>query len=138
MLNLTRPRYVMPMHGDYKRIRLHGMLAEIEPDDAALRDRRTLSADGLVIVVATVSVDDGEVAADPEISFRGVPMQPGDDSERLLDELADVVEDSLEEGLRGHVREPAMIRQDVHDAVATFVYKRLKRRPMVLPVVIEV
>jgi ribonuclease J len=109
-----------------------------EPDDAALRDRRTLSADGLVIVVATVSVDDGEVAADPEISFRGVPMQSSDDSERLLDELADIVEDKLEDALRGHVREPALIREDVHDAVATFVYKRLKRRPMVLPVVIEV
>ncbi len=109
-----------------------------EPDDAALRDRRTLSADGLVIVVATVSIEDSEVAADPEITFRGVPMQSGDDSERLLDELADVVEDKLEDALRGHVREPALIREDVHDAVATFVYKRLKRRPMVLPVVIEV
>ena len=118
MLNLTRPKYVMPMHGDFKRIRLHAMLAESvgvdpdrifrtrngvpleidakgarlgddigagmifvdglelgEPDDAALRDRRTLSADGLVIVVATVSIEDSEVAADPEISFRGVPMQ---------------------------------------------------------------
>jgi ribonuclease J len=181
MLNLTRPKYVMPMHGDFKRIRLHAMLAESvgvdperifrsrngvpleidakgarlgddigagmifvdglelgEPDDAALRDRRTLSADGLVIVVATVSIEDSEVAADPEITFRGVPMQSGDDSERLLDELADVVEDKLEDALRGHVREPAMIREDVHDAVATFVYKRLKRRPMVLPVVIEV
>ena len=111
MLNLTRPKYVMPMHGDFKRLRLHAGLAESvgvepdrifqsrngvpleidakgarlgddigagmifvdglelgEPDDAALRDRRTLSADGLVIVVATVSIEDGEVAADPEIS----------------------------------------------------------------------
>ena len=181
MLNLTRPRYVMPMHGDYKRIRLHAGLAESvgieserifrgrngvpleidadgarfgddigagmifvdglelgEPDDAALRDRRMLSADGLVIVVATVSLEDGEVAADPEITFRGVPMRDGDDSERLIDEIADVVEDRLEDALEGHVREPALIRQDVHDAVAKFVFKRLKRRPMVLPVVIEV
>jgi ribonuclease J len=181
MLNLTRPRYVMPVHGDYKRIRLHAELAESigidserifrsrngvpleidgdgarlgddlgagmifvdglelgEPDDAALRDRRTLSADGLVIVVATVSLEDGEVAADPEISFRGVPMPSNESTERLVDELMDVVEDKLEDGLRGHVREPALIRQDLHDAVAAFVYKRLKRRPMVLPVVIEV
>ncbi|KAA0266760.1 MAG: ribonuclease J, partial [Acidobacteria bacterium] len=181
MLNLTRPRYVMPVHGDYKRIRLHAGLAESvgidaarifrsrngvpleidgggarlgddvgagmifvdglelgEPDDAALRDRRTLSADGLVIVVATVSIEDGEVAADPEISFRGVPMPSGESPDALIDGLADVVEDKLEDALRGHAREPAMIRQDVHDAVATFVYERLKRRPMVLPVVIEV
>ena len=144
MLNLTRPKYVMPMHGDYKRLRLHAGLAESvgvepdrifqsrngvpleidakgarlgddigagmifvdglelgEPDDAALRDRRTLSADGLVIVVATVSIEDGEVAADPEISFRGVPFRGEEDTERLLVELADVVEDKLEEALRG-------------------------------------
>jgi len=181
MLNLTRPRYVMPMHGDYKRIRLHAQLAESvgieparifrsrngvpleigedgarlgedvgagmifvdglelgEPDDAALRDRRTLSADGLVIVVATVSIEDGEVAADPEISFRGVPMPSDADADLLVDELADVVEDNLEDGLNGHVREPDLLRQGVHDAVAGFVYKRLKRRPMVVPVVIEV
>ncbi len=181
MLNLTRPKYVMPVHGDFKRLRLHAGLAESvgvepdrifqsrngvpleidakgarlgddigagmifvdglelgEPDDAALRDRRTLSADGLVIVVATVSIEDGEVAADPEISFRGVPFRGEDDTDRLLVELADVVEDKLEEALRGKTREPSLIRQDVHDVVASFVFKRLKRRPMVLPVVIEV
>ncbi len=180
MLNLTRPKYVMPMHGDFKRIRLHvdarrvrrrrpgahlpqlatasrsrstarepgsattsapGMIfvdgLELgEPDDAALRDRRTLSADGLVIVVATVSIEDSEVAADPEITFRGVPMQSrATTANASSTSWLDVVEDKLEDALRGHVREPAMIREDVHDAVATFVYKRLKRRPMVLPVV---
>jgi len=181
MLNLTRPRYVMPMHGDFKRLRLHAGLAEAvgieperifqtrngvpleisadgaslgddigagmifvdglelgEPDDAALRDRRTLSADGIVIVVATVSFEDGEVAADPEISFRGVPFRDEDDSERLLDELADAVEDKLEDLLGAGTREPALVRQDIHDVVAATVHKRLKRRPMVLPVVIEV
>ena len=70
-----------------------------EPDDAALRDRRTLSADGVVIVVATVSFEDREVAADPEVAFRGVPFRDDEDSERLLDELKDVVEDALEEAL---------------------------------------
>lgn len=181
MLNLTRPRYVMPMHGDFKRLRLHAELAEAvgiererifqtrngvpleisgdgaklgddigagmifvdglelgEPDDAALRDRRTLSGDGIVIVVATVSFEDGEVAADPEISFRGVPFRDEDDSERLLDELADGVEDKLEDLLGAGTREPAIVRQDIHDVVAATVHKRLKRRPMVLPVVIEV
>jgi ribonuclease J len=181
MLNLTRPRYVMPVHGDYKRLRLHARLAESvgvdpdrifqsrngvpleidgsgarlgadlgagmifvdglelgEPDDAALRDRRTLSADGVVLVAVTVSFEDLEVAADPEIAFRGVPFRDEDDSERLLDDLADAVEDRIEEAFRGKVREPALIRQDVHDVVAELVYKRLKRRPMVLPVVVEV
>ena len=90
-----------------------------EPDDAALRDRRTLSGDGLVIVVATVSLEDLEVAADPEITFRGRPFRDDEDSDRLLEELKDVVEDKLEEALDGgKVREPALIRQDVHDVVA--------------------
>ena len=109
-----------------------------EPDDAALRDRRTLSADGVVIVVATVSFEDSEVAADPEITFRGVPFRDEDNSERLLEDLADAVEDKLEDLLRGGTREPALVRQDIHDVVATTVHKRLKRRPMILPVVIEV
>ncbi|MEO7198361.1 MAG: ribonuclease J [Solirubrobacterales bacterium] len=181
MLNLTRPRFVMPMHGDYKRLRLHAGLAESigieperifqsrngvpleiddrgarlgkdvgagmifvdglelgEPDDAALRDRQTLSADGLVIVAVTVSFEDSEVAADPEIAFRGVPFRDDEDSDRLLEELADVVEDALEAQLKGKAREPALIRQEVHDVVAALVFKRLKRRPMVLPVVVEV
>ena len=68
-----------------------------EPDDAALRDRRTLSADGVVIVVATVSFEDGEVAADPEITSAASRSATSEDSERLLDELGDVVEDELEE-----------------------------------------
>jgi ribonuclease J len=181
MLNLTKPRYVLPMHGDYKRLRLHSALAESvgidrdrifrsrngvplditagkarlgddqgagmifvdglelgEPDDAALRDRRTLSADGLVIVVATVSFEDGEIAADPEVDFRGVPFRDDEDSGRLLDELCDQVEDALEEALENKVREPALIRQDLHDTVAAFVHKRMRRRPMVIPVVVEV
>jgi ribonuclease J len=181
MLNLTKPKYVLPVHGDHKRLRMHAGLAESvgipkerifqsrngipleltadgarlgddvgagmifvdglelgEPDDAALRDRRTLSADGVVIVVATVSFEDSEVAADPEITFRGVPFRDEDDSDRLLDELMDVVEDALEEALENKVREQALIRQDLHDVVAAFIHKRMKRRPMVLPVVVEV
>jgi len=181
MLNLTRPRYVMPVHGDHKRLRLHAGLAESvgieperifqsrngvplefdksgaklgkdlgagmifvdglelgEPDDAALRDRRTLSADGLLIVVATVSFEDGEVAADPEIAFRGVPFPDDKESDRLRAELEDIVEDALEKALDAKVREPALIRQDLHDVVSEFTFKRLKRRPMILPVVVEV
>lgn len=181
MLNLTRPRYVMPMHGDYKRLRLHAGLAasvgvpperifqsrngiplEItegearlgddvgagmifvdglelgEPDDAALRDRRTLSADGVVMVAVTVSFEDYEIAADPEIAFRGVPFHDDEEADRLLEELADAVEDVVGRALDGKVREPALIREDVHDEVAKLVNKRLRRRPMVLPVVVEV
>jgi len=179
MLNLTRPKYVMPVHGDFQRIRLHSELAESvgvpsenifrnhnglplligpdgaefgedeaggviyvdgielsDPNDASLRDRRTISADGIVIVVATIAGDDGEVVSDPELIARGVPGLEEDD--QLVDELHDLIEDSLERAADAKVRERELIQQDLHDAVAGFVHKRLKRRPMVVPVVVEV
>jgi ribonuclease J len=179
MLNLTKPRYVMPVHGDHKRLRLHSELAEAvgvdpanifrgrnglpleidadgasfgedihagtmyvdgvnigDPDDAALRDRREISADGIFIVVVTISSDDGSVVADPEVIFRGVAfLEEADD---LVEELSDLVEDQLEEAADAGNRESHLIEEDLHDAVGKFVFQRLKRRPMILPVVIEV
>ncbi len=117
MLNLTHPRYVMPVHGDFKRMLLHSQLAEavgVPPEnifrtengtpleideqgralgerqtaglvfvdgvdigdvaDVALRDRRMLSADGIFIIVATVSEQDGSSVVPPEVLARGVPF----------------------------------------------------------------
>jgi ribonuclease J len=179
MLNLTKPKYVLPVHGDYKRLRLHAELAEAvgidpkrifqgrnglplevdangagfgedihagviyvdgvnigEPDDAALRDRREISADGIFIVVSTVSSDDGTVVADPEVIFRGVAFL--EEADNLVDDLKDLVEDQLEDLASNGNREPQLIEEDLHDAVGKFVWQRLRRRPMVLPVVIEV
>jgi ribonuclease J len=181
MLNLTRPRYVLPAHGDHRRLRLHGQLAEAvgieperifagrnglpleidgsgarfgedlhvgmifvdgvdigEPDDVALRDRRMLSADGVFIVVATVSTDDGSSVAPPEIIFRGVPFLEDAEADGLVDELRQVVEGSIGNAAQDGGREPDLLQQDLHDDVAAFVYERLRRRPMVLPVVVEI
>ena len=179
MMNLTKPRYMLPVHGDYKRLRLHGQLAEQvgiepeaifrgrnglpleldergarwgeeeqagmifvdgvdigDPEDVALRDRRMLSADGIFIVVATVSEQDGRSVAEPEIIFRGVPFVEEQDS--LIEEIREAVEDSLAKSAEEQVREISLLQSHLHDDVASFVYKRLKRRPMVLPVVVEV
>jgi ribonuclease J len=179
MLNLTKPQYVMPVHGDYKRLRLHSELAEAvgidserifqgrnglplevgadgagfgedihagvmyvdgvnigEPDDAALRDRREISADGIFIVVATISSDDGSVVADPEVIFRGVAFL--EEADALVEDLKDLVEDQLDEAAGAGKRENHLVEEDLHDAIGKFVWQRLKRRPMVLPVVIEV
>jgi ribonuclease J len=182
MLNLTRPRYVMPFHGDHRRLRFHADLArsvgvegeriftarngvafEIDsggprlgpdlgagmifvdgvdigdPDDVALRDRRTLSADGVFIVVATVSSDDGSQVAPPEIIFRGVPFLEEASADGLIEELREVVGRSLAEAAaHEEQREPMMLQEDLHDDIAAFVYERLRRRPLVLPVVVEV
>jgi ribonuclease J len=107
-----------------------------DPDDIALRDRRMLSADGIFIVVATVSAQDGSSVAPPEIIFRGVPFL--EEADGLVEELRDVVERSLETLAKEGVTEPVVLQQDLHDDIAAFVYERLRRRPMVLPVVVEV
>ena len=110
-----------------------------DPDDVALRDRRMLSADGVFIVVATVSSDDGSQVAPPEIMFRGVPFLEEADADGLVEELRGVVERSLTDAAKEDgAREPVLLQQDLHDDIAAFVYERLRRRPMVLPVVVEV
>jgi ribonuclease J len=179
MLNLVQPRYVMPFHGDFKRLRLHSQLAEavgIAPEDifqgdngrpldldgrgarfgeheqsgmvfvdgveigdmadVALRDRRMLSADGIFIVVATIAEQDGRSVADPEVIFRGVPFL--DEAGELVEEIRSTVEESLRRAAEEDLHEVDLIQQALHDDLAQLVYDRLKRRPMVLPVVVEV
>ena len=150
MLNLTKPRYVMPFHGDHKRIHLHAKLAEsvgVNPDnifkgenglpleldakgarwgtkvqsgmifvdgvdigdvtDVALRDRRMLSADGIFVVVATISEQDGSSVAEPEVIFRGVPY--AGEADKLLRPTA-----RLRRGVAG----PRRQRRDPRDRPA--------------------
>ena len=109
-----------------------------DPDDVALRDRRMLSADGIFIVVATVGAEDGLSVAPPEIIFSGVPFLEDDEAQGLVEELRDVVVESIEAANKDGVTEPVSLQQDLHDDIASFVYDRLRRRPMILPVVVEV
>jgi ribonuclease J len=179
MLNLVRPRYVMPVHGDHKRIHLHSELAEAvgidadaifrgdnglpleidargasfgkketagmifvdgvdigDPADVALRDRRMLSADGIFIVVATISESDGEPMADAEVIFRGVPFI--EQAEKLREAIREQVDTTLDRAAAEGIREVDLLQEELHDDLAAFVYDRLRRRPMVLPVVVEV
>jgi ribonuclease J len=96
-----------------------------------------LSADGIFIVVATVSEQDGRSVAPPELIFRGVPfLEQGDDA--MLDELRMAVDESLARCAKEEISEIDLLQGHLHDDVARFVYEKLKRRPMVLPVVVEV
>ncbi|HEV2058895.1 MAG TPA: ribonuclease J, partial [Solirubrobacteraceae bacterium] len=104
--------------------------------DVALRDRRMLSADGIFVVVATISEQDGSSVAEPEVIFRGVPYAV--DAEKLIDQLRSCVEQSLERAARDEIREIDLLQEILHDDLAAFVYDKIKRRPMVLPVVVEV
>jgi ribonuclease J len=179
MLNLTEPRYVMPLHGDYKRLRLHAELAEavgIDPEDVfqsenglpleidergarlgarehsgvvfvdgleigdvadvALRDRRMLSADGIFVVVVTIAEEDGTSVAEPEVILRGVPF--ADAAGELIAEIRATVAASLHRAAEEKIREVDLLQRLLHDDLARLVYERLRRRPMVLPVVVEV
>ena len=105
--------------------------------DVALRDRRMLSADGIFVVVATISEQDGSSVAEPEVILRGVPVpRRGRAAARR-----DPRDGRGVAGARGDARRSARstcCRQILHDDLAAFVYERLRRRPMVLPVVVEV
>ena len=104
--------------------------------DVALRDRRMLSADGIFIIVATVSEQDGSSVVAPEVLARGVPFL--DDGGKIIEELRDAVEDSLDRAAEQRITEIDVLESMLHDDLAAFIYNRLKRRPMVLPVVVEV
>jgi ribonuclease J len=99
--------------------------------DVALRDRRRLSEDGVLIIVATLN---GEAAdAQPELIARGFP-----ESEPVIDEMRDEAARVLRELLDGDVAEIKLVQEHLHDAVGQVVYDRTGRRPMILPVVVEV
>ena len=104
--------------------------------DVALRDRRRLAEDGVLIVVATLAgVDgDGALTAPPELIVRGF----GEGAEPLLAELREEADRVLRELLADDVTEIKLLQEHLHDALGGVVYDRTRRRPMVLPVIVEV
>ncbi|MFL5821819.1 MAG: ribonuclease J [Solirubrobacteraceae bacterium] len=107
-----------------------------DPADVALRDRRMLSDDGIFIVVATISEQSGESVVPPEVIFRGVPFI--EQADGLVEDIRGEVELCLTKAVAEGIREIDMLQRELHDDLAAFVYDRLRRRPMVLPVVVEV
>jgi ribonuclease J len=179
MLNLVRPKYFMPVHGEHRHLHFHAELAratgmsaddvfllengdvlELRPDRAALsgkvqagmtlvdgfamgdfrdlvlRDRQHLASDGLVIIVVARSAQDGQIVGDPEVVFRGF-AHAGD-----LDELTEKAKKHVVEALGGEeisqVSDITVVKTRVHDVLQKFLRKEAGRRPMVLPVVVEV
>jgi ribonuclease J len=180
MLNLTRPRYFLPVHGEYRHQHIHRELAresgveeedifilengdvlELEADNAelvdkvptgmvfvdgfeigdaeglVLRDRQQLAGDGILIAVITMDAQSGEAVATPELVARGFLH----DDERLkdiLDECAEALDELLDELGADRVTDQKLIREDVNQRLSELVYQRTKRRPLILPVVVEV
>jgi ribonuclease J len=100
-----------------------------------LRDRRVLAEEGVVVVVVTVDVSSGRVITGPEIITRGWVYAP--EAEDLLDEACDTVATAVEAALADGERSVDALEQVVRRATGKFVNTRTKRRPMIVPVVME-
>ncbi|MEA3337436.1 MAG: ribonuclease J [Chloroflexota bacterium] len=174
MINLVRPKYFIPIHGEYRHLVLHGRLAEsmgipedhifvIEsgqvmefgPDWArkaeriteghvlvdglgvgdighvVLRDRHHLSQDGFLVAITAVNQDTGEIVIEPEILSRGFVYM------RESEELIELAKDSIRDALV-HKGPPAALASKIKDALAQVVYRETGRRPLILPLVLEV
>src|SRR5881296_2989585 len=178
MLNLTRPRYFIPVHGEYRHLLSHARLAEsvgLEPDRifliedgtgvevtktaahvvgrfpagrvlvdgksvgevgaVVLRDRQLLAEDGLIAVSIAMNRA-GAVVAGPEIASRGFVYVK--ENEALLDELKAVVLAAVAEGDAEAAFDRVVVGARVRAAVRHFVHQRFRRRPVVLPIILEV
>ena len=179
MMALTRPKYFMPIHGEYRHLYANKEIAEfmgipserifvselgrvLEIDrkgarfngvipagvvlvdgagvgdigSVVLRDRKHLSEDGLVVVVASVDAVGGFIVSGPDIVSRGFVYVK--ESEDLMRDARKVAEATLEKSLGGGRRDYASIKGAVRDDLAKFIFKETKRKPMILPVIMEV
>jgi ribonuclease J len=173
---LVKPRYFIPVHGEYRHMVLHAQLAESleqgtdtfiltdgdvleieggnarfgerieadyvyvdglgvgDVDHVVLRDRKHLASDGMVVVILPMDKQTSNMAARPEVVSRGfVDM---DEREELIERTRDHVAKSLAN--RDHTLDWGAVHTEVKESVAKFLYDETRRRPMVLPVRVEV
>lgn len=175
---LVKPKYFVPVHGEYRHLVLHARLAREmgvaddnaivmldgdvleldgetavmeervvadyvyvdgigvgDVDSVVLRDRRHLSTDGMVVIIVTVDKQTGKLIGRPDVVSRGVTSV--DESEELRERVREAVIETL--GAEDdHILEWTVVNQKVREAVGKFLYSEIHRRPMVLPVAVEV
>ncbi|ABN52534.1 MAG TPA: ribonuclease J [Hungateiclostridium thermocellum] len=176
---LIRPKYFMPVHGEYRHLKRHANLAvelgmspenifimdigkvlELTNDSAkingsvnagrvlvdglgvgdvgniVLRDRKHLSQDGLIVVVITIEGDTGNVIAGPDVISRGFVYVR--ESEDLMEEIREVCKAALQKCNDKKKNDWSTKKSIIRDALRDFLYERTKRRPMILPIIMEV
>ena len=101
-----------------------------------LRDRKHLAEDGMIVVVVSMSGEDGSVVSGPDIITRGFVYVK--ESEGLMEELRKVAVNALETCQRDSLTDWAAIKSEIKNAISNFLYKKTKRNPMILPVIMEV
>lgn len=178
MMNLLRPKYLMPVHGEYRHLyackeigefvgipsdRIFvseiGRVLEIDRKGArfngtvpsgnvlvdgsgvgdigsvVLRDRKHLSEDGLVVVVATVNLPDRMILSGPDIVSRGFVYVK--ESEELMNNTRHIAYTALERALYRGVNDFAELKAEMRDALAKYIYQQTKRKPMILPILMD-
>ncbi len=101
-----------------------------------LRDRKHLSEDGLIVVVVTMSKQEGKVISGPDIISRGFVYVR--ESEDLLEEAKDVVKGILDDCEKKKITDWATLKFNIRDGLRSYIYEKIKRNPMILPIIMEV
>lgn len=176
---LLKPKYFIPVHGEYRHLKRHAQLAEElgmpranifiakngsvieftknsaemtqcvqsgnilvdglgvgDVGNIVLRDRKHLSEDGLIVVVVTMSKQEGKVIAGPDIISRGFVYVR--ESEDLMEEARNVVKAALNECEKNNITDWSTLKTSIKDALRGFLYEKIKRNPMILPIIMEV
>lgn len=179
MLALTRPKFFIPVHGEYKHLKKHGDLAVemgiprenvitaeignvIETDglkmnvvsqvpagrvlvdglgvgdvgSIVLRDRKHLAQDGLIIIVITIDNEKHELASKPDVISRGFVYVR--EAEQLIEDVRNVAAESVEDSLTKRNVDWTIMKNSIKSSVATYIYDRTKRKPMILPIIEEI
>ncbi|RJQ14225.1 ribonuclease J [Candidatus Parcubacteria bacterium] len=180
MLRLMRPRYFMPVHGQYSMLVMHarlakelgvsdkniviaenGQLVNLTKDkvwlsketvpanyimvdglgigdvgEVVLRDRQMMSKDGMFVIITLVDSKSGMVRGSPDIISRGFVYLK--ESKDLLSQARRIVKDIVETNSGGGKFNPIFLRDAIKDAVGRYLFEKTERRPMVLPVILEV
>lgn len=176
---LTKPKYAIPVHGEYKHLIRHAELAQtlgipkenifilssgkvltINNEKAAitgevpaqgilvdglgvgdvgnivLRDRQLLSENGLIIVVVSLEKYSNQILAGPDIVSRGFVYVR--ESENLMEEARVIVEKALDKCLSRNNADWGKMKTEIKDSLSDFIWKKTKRNPMILPIIMEV
>lgn len=176
---LTKPKFAIPVHGEYRHLRAHAELAEgmgVKKDNIVLlssgdvlelseecgkvvgkvpaqgilvdglgvgdvgnivlRDRQHLSENGLIIVVVTLEKFSNQVLSGPDIVSRGFVYVR--ESENLMEEARVVVNDALDKCLSKNMSDWGKIKNEIKDSLSDYLWKKMKRNPMILPIIMEV
>ncbi|SHE42763.1 ribonuclease J [Desulforamulus putei] len=179
MINLIRPKFFIPVHGEYRMLKKHAELARElgipaenifvgengqvfeftrkhgrmtgrvtsgrvlvdglgvgDVGNIVLRDRKQLSQDGILIVVVTMDKENNQVLAGPDIVSRGFVYVR--ESEILMEEAKTKVKIALDKCCNRGISEWAGIKSQIRDDLGKFLYEKTRRRPMILPIIMEV